>query len=138
MLIGPSRAGKTPLAFYLAQRGFKVANYPLVPDEDPPPEFFNIDQKKCIGLMIQPERLREIRIERMAQFNRTNTQYASMAEIKKEVRWIKTFYMRRGPSWPTIDTTNSGVVETAARIIEIFDRRKGDSLAAAYVSPLND
>lgn len=136
MLIGPSRAGKTPLSFYLAQRGYKVANYPLVPDEDPPKELFQIDQSKCFALFIKPERLRAIRVERMKQFNRADTSYASLANIQKEINWIKTFYMRRGPTWPIIDTTDAGVVETAARIMEIFDRRKGDSVAAAYESPL--
>lgn len=138
MLVGPSRAGKTPLAFYLAQRGFKVANYPIVPEEEVPPELFEITQSKVIGLLIQPERLQAIRIERMAQFGRTSTQYASLERIRKEVRWIKNFYLRHGSQWPIIDTTNAGVVETAARITEIFDRRKGDSLAAAYESPLTD
>jgi len=132
MLVGPSRAGKTPLAFYLAQRGYKVANYPIVPDEEPPKELFELDQTKVFALIIQPERLREIRVERMAQFGRKNTKYASLENIKKEVRWMQTFYMRRGPKWPMIDTTNSGVVETAARIVEILDRRKGSPLAAAF------
>jgi len=136
MLIGPSRAGKTPLAFYLAQRGFKVANYPLVPDEEPPAELFTIDQNKCFALFIQADRLQAIRTERMRQFNRTNTRYGSIDSIKKEVSWIKTFYLRRGPGWPIIDTSNSGVVETAARILEILDRRKGDSLDAAQGSRL--
>lgn len=132
MLIGPSRAGKTPLAFYLAQQGFKVANYPLVPDEEPPPELFTIDQSKCFALSIQPEKLQSIRQERMKKFGRLSTAYASLNEVKKEMNWIRTFYIRRGPSWPVIDTTNSGVVETAARIQEILDRRKGDSLAASF------
>lgn len=138
MLIGPSRAGKTPLAFYLAQRGFKVANYPLVPEEEPPPELFKIAQRKCIALMIQPERLQAIRTERMAQFGRSGTSYASLDNIRKEVRWIKNFYLRRGPAWPIIDSTNAGVTETAARIMEIFDRRKGDSIAASFESPLTE
>jgi len=134
MLVGPSRAGKTPLAFYLAQRGFKVANYPLVPDEEAPPELFKLDQNKCFALTINPEKLRAIRVERMKQFGRSNTQYADLAALKKEVSWIKTFYIRKGPTWPVIDTSDAGVVETASRIMEILDRRKGDSLAAAYVS----
>merc|ERR550532_2799160 len=87
MLVGPSRAGKTPLAFHLAQRGFKVANYPIVPDEEPPPELFKITQSKCVGLLIQPERLQAIRIERMAQFGRSSSKYASLESIRKEVRW---------------------------------------------------
>ncbi|CAE8589294.1 unnamed protein product [Polarella glacialis] len=136
MLIGPSRAGKTPLSFYLAQRGFKVANYPLVPDEEPPKELLELDQDKCFALMISADKLAGIRAERMKQFNRTNTSYADLSEIKKEVNWMKQFYMRKGPRWPIIDTTNAGVVETAARIMEILDSRKGDSLAASYVSPV--
>jgi len=134
MLIGPSRAGKTPLSFYLAQRGYKVANYPLVPEEEPPQELFDIDQQKCFALQIKPERLQEIRTQRMKQFNRSNTQYANLTNIKKEVSWIKNFYLRRGPKWPIIDTSNAGVVETAARIMEILDRRKGDAVAASYQS----
>ncbi|CAL1170910.1 unnamed protein product [Cladocopium goreaui] len=93
MLIGPSRAGKTPLSFYLAQRGYKVANYPLVPEEEPPKELFELDQQKCFALQIKPERLREIRTQRMKQFNRSNTQYANLTNIKKEVSWIKNFYL---------------------------------------------
>mmetsp|Transcript_84966 Transcript_84966/g.275168 ORF Transcript_84966/g.275168 Transcript_84966/m.275168 type:complete len:411 (-) Transcript_84966:60-1292(-) len=139
MLVGPSRAGKTPLAFYLAQRGYKVANYPLVPDEEPPPELFSIPQERCVALMIQPERLQAIRAERMLRLmGKSSTRYASLDALKKEVRWIKNFYLRQGSRWPIIDTTDAGVVETAARIIEIFDRRKGDSLAASYVSPLTE
>lgn len=136
MLVGPSRAGKTPLSFYLAQRGFKVANYPLIPDEEPPKELFNIDQQKCFALQIKPERLQEIRTQRMKQFNRRNTDYANLNNIKKEVSWIKSFYLRRGPKWPIIDTSNAGVAETAARIMEILDRRKGDALAASLESAL--
>ncbi|CAK9012426.1 unnamed protein product [Durusdinium trenchii] len=136
MLIGPSRAGKTPLSFYLAQRGYKVANYPLVPEEEPPKELFELDQQKCFALQIKPERLQEIRTQRMKQFNRSNTKYANLTNIKKEVSWIKNFYLRKGPKWPIIDTSNAGVVETAARIMEILDRRKGDAVAASYQSSM--
>jgi len=136
MIVGASRAGKTPLAFYLAQLGFKVANYPIVPDEEFPKELFEMDQTKIIGLLIQPQKLQEIRQQRMLQLNLKTSKYADIGEIKKEVNWIKTFYMRRGPKWPIIDTTDSGVVETASRILEILDRRKGDCLDAAYISPV--
>jgi len=137
MLIGPSRAGKTPLAFYLAQRGFKVANYPLVMGEEPPKELFTIDQKKCFGLSIKAEKLQAIRIERMKQFKSRGAQtYDSISEIKKEINWMKTFYLQKGKDWPIIDTTDAGVGETASRILQILDRRKGNSLDAAYVSAL--
>merc|ERR1712176_410427 len=65
MIIGPSRSGKTPLAFFLAQRGYKVANYPLVPDEDIPKELFELDPKRVFALTIQPEKLSSIRNTRM-------------------------------------------------------------------------
>merc|ERR1712032_688550 len=137
MLVGPSRAGKTPLAFYLAQRGFKVANYPLVMGEEPPKELFTIDQRKCFALSIKPEKLHAIRVERMKQFkSRGSKTYDSITEIKKEVNWLKTFYLQKGNDWPIIDTTDSGVTETASRIMQILDRRKGNSLDASYVSAL--
>lgn len=129
MLVGPSRAGKTPLAFYLAQHGFKVANYPLVPDEEPPPELFTMDQSKVFALFIEPGRLQAIRKERMLKLGRANSSYADIKEVKKEANWIRMFYMRR--NWPIIDTSESGVAESSARILEILDRRKGDSLAAS-------
>mmetsp|Transcript_21244 Transcript_21244/g.56781 ORF Transcript_21244/g.56781 Transcript_21244/m.56781 type:complete len:503 (-) Transcript_21244:158-1666(-) len=135
MLVGPSRSGKTPLAFYLAQRGLKVANYPLVPDEEPPKELFEIDQEKCFALIIAPEKLQKIRMERMAQFGRQSSSYASIANVRKEVAWMKQFFISQGPAWPVIDTTNAGLVEVAAHIFEILDRRKGDSLAACFKAP---
>jgi len=138
MLIGPSRAGKTPLAFYLAQRGFKVANYPLVMGEEPPKELFTIDQSKCFALSIKPEKLQAIRVERMKQFKSRRSQaYDSISEIKKEINWMKTFYLQKGSGWPIIDTTESGIEETASRIMQILDRRKGNSVDASYVSALN-
>lgn len=108
----------------------------MVPEEEPPKELFELDQQKCFALQIKPERLREIRTQRMKQFNRSNTQYANLTNIKKEVSWIKNFYLRKGPKWPIIDTSNAGVVETAARIMEILDRRKGDAVAASYQSSM--
>merc|ERR1712032_664738 len=94
MLIGPSRAGKTPLAFYLAQRGFKVANYPVVPDEKPPPELFDPGlQSRCVALSITPEQqLYKRRTARMKEFGRDAGTYGSLRTCTKEVSWLKTFY----------------------------------------------
>jgi len=126
VLIGLSRSGKTPLSFFLAQRGFKVANYPVVPDEDPPTDLFDpAIQHKCVGLTIKPERLQAVRAERMAGFGRAQSEYASLQNCTKEVNWLKTFYMRRGPRWPILDTTNGGVEETAAKILKLLAKQRG-------------
>lgn len=132
VLIGVSRSGKTPLSYFLAQRGFKVANYPIVPDEEPPIELFHEDiQHKCFGLIIKPERLAKVRNERMNDFGRAKSTYASVPNCAKEVSWLKTFYMRRGPRWPVLDTTDGSVEEIAAKIIKILKSQRGADEAAS-------
>mmetsp|Transcript_16153 Transcript_16153/g.41808 ORF Transcript_16153/g.41808 Transcript_16153/m.41808 type:complete len:543 (-) Transcript_16153:72-1700(-) len=139
ILIGLSRAGKTPLSFYLAQRGYKVANYPAVPDEDPPEELFAPElQEKCVALSISPQRLQAVRSERMKEFGRASSEYASAANCTKEVAWLRTFYMRRGPGWPVVDTTNGGVEECAAKIIKMLEDRRianGGDASKRVLSP---
>ena len=126
ILIGLSRSGKTPLAFFLAQRGFKVANYPVIPDEDPPEQLFNPSlQSKCVALTIQAQRLHAVRSARMNDYGSSKSTYSSLDNCRKEVNWLKTFYMRKGPRWPVIDTTNGGVEETAAKVLKILQRLKG-------------
>jgi len=126
ILIGLSRSGKTPLAFFLAQRGFKVANYPVIPDEDPPEQLFDPSlQSKCVALTIQAQRLHAVRSARMSDYGSSKSTYSSLDNCRKEVNWLKTFYMRKGPRWPVIDTTNGGVEETAAKVLKILQRLKG-------------
>ncbi|CAJ1439586.1 unnamed protein product [Effrenium voratum] len=126
ILIGLSRAGKTPLSFFLAQRGFKVANYPVIPDEEPPEDLFNPEhQQKCVALTIQAQRLHAVRQARMTAYGSAKSMYSSLENCRKEVNWLKTFYMRKGPRWPVIDTTNGGVEETAAKVLKILQNLKG-------------
>ena len=113
IIVGPSRAGKTPLSFYLGLRGMKVANYPIVPDESPPAELYE-HREKVIALTIDPERLAYIREQRMKQFGRTDSRYASVSEIREEIKQIERMYQKN--DWFTIDTTHSGLEETAAVI----------------------
>lgn len=126
ILIGLSRSGKTPLAFFLAQRGFKVANYPVIPDEDPPEQLFDPAlQSKCVALTIQAQRLHAVRSARMTDYGSSKSTYSSLENCRKETNWLKTFYMRKGPRWPVIDTTNGGLEETAAKVLKILQRIKG-------------
>jgi len=121
LLIGLSRAGKTPLSYFLAQRGYKVANYPVVPDEDPPSELFDPAlQSRCIALTISPEPLKARRTARMKEFGRDRSTYGSLETCMKEVGWLKTFYMRRGPRWPVIDTSSGAVEEIAGKILKVL------------------
>lgn len=134
ILIGLSRAGKTPLSVFLAQRGFKVANYPVVPDEEPPKELFDPSmQHKMIALVIKPERLQVVRGERMQDFGRKTSTYSSLQNCMKEVNWLRTFYMRKGPRWPVVDTT-AGLEESAAKIIKILAKQNGESSSSPQYS----
>eukprot|EP00439_Symbiodinium_sp_Y106_P015166 s5373_g2.t1 len=114
------------LRFFLAQRGFKVANYPVIPGEDPPKHLFDpAIQHKCVALTIQAQRLHAVRSARMKDYGREESKYASMENCKKEVNWLKTFYMRQGPHWTVLDTTNGGVEETAAKVLKVLQQLKG-------------
>jgi len=137
IIIGLSRAGKTPLSIFLAQRGFKVANYPVVPDEQPPKELFDpAIQGKCIALTIEPGRLASIRQERMADFGRSTSTYSSLQNCTKECRWLKTFYMRHGPRWPQIDTSSGALEEQAAKIIKLLKAKAGEEASSPkYANP---
>lgn len=133
VLIGLSRAGKTPLSFYLAQRGYKVANYPVVPGEDPPKELFDpAVAERCVGLTIEPDRLRALRVERIKEFGMSQSAYASMVGCTREVSWLKTFFMKEGSKWPKIDTTNAGVEENASKIIRLL---KNGGITRSFGSP---
>ncbi|GAB5353811.1 hypothetical protein AAMO2058_000065900 [Amorphochlora amoebiformis] len=129
IIVGPSRAGKTPLSFYLSLRGFKVANYPIVIGEEPPKELFEF-KDRVVALTIAPERLAYIRGERMKQFGRLETRYASLAEIKDEMRQIERLY-KHNPSWLILDTTNTGLEESAAEIFKKMDQRSGTTTPQA-------
>ena len=90
VLIGVSRTSKTPLSMYLAHKGYKVANVPLVPEVSPPDELFNVPRGKCIGLIITPDKLNEIRKERLKAIGLTSqASYASYERILEELDYAK-------------------------------------------------
>lgn len=118
VLIGVSRTSKTPLSMYLAHKGFKVANIPLVKGIDPPTELFEIDQNRVVGLLIDAKRLVELRSARLMQLQQSpRSKYANYDEILDEIICCKQLY-RKNPKWLSIDVTHKSVEESASEIIK--------------------
>ena len=121
VLIGVSRTSKTPTSIYLANKGFKTSNIPLVNENSLPKKLRDNPQITCVvGLNTEPERLVDIRKNRMNSLKETeNKKYTSIENIKKEIIDAKkTFQKYR---WPSIDVTRKSVEETAASIIKIHE-----------------
>jgi regulator of PEP synthase PpsR (kinase-PPPase family) len=121
ILVGVSRTSKTPTSIYLANKGFKTSNIPLVNENSLPKKLRENPQITCVvGLNTEPERLVDIRKNRMSSLKETeNTKYTSIESIKKEIIDAKkTFQKYR---WPSIDVTRKSVEETAASIIKIHE-----------------
>lgn len=117
VLVGVSRSSKTPLSMYLAHKGYKVANVPLVKGIDPPQELFLIDQNKIVGLVIDTRRLVEIRTSRLLNMRQSpRGSYADYQQVEDEVAYCKRLY-RQHPEWMTIDVTNKSVEEAASEIM---------------------
>jgi len=121
VLIGVSRSSKTPLSMYLAHKGYKVANVPLVKGIDPPEELFQIDQNRIVALIIDPKRLVEIRASRLINMRQsTRGSYADYQLVEDEIAYCKQFY-RRHPEWMVIDVTNKSVEESSSEIMRRMD-----------------
>ena len=121
ILVGVSRTSKTPTSIYLANKGFKTSNIPLV-NENSLPEFLKKNpQISCVvGLSTEPERLADLRKNRMNSLKETeNIQYTDLENIKKEVLEAKKTFQKY--KWPLIDVTRKSVEETAASIIKIHE-----------------
>ena len=121
ILVGVSRTSKTPTSIYLANKGFKTSNIPLVNENSLPKKLRENPQVTCVvGLNTEPERLVDLRKNRMNSLKESeNTKYTSIDNIKKEIEEAKkTFQKYR---WPSIDVTRKSVEETAASIIKIHE-----------------
>ena len=121
ILLGVSRTSKTPTSIYLANKGYKTSNIPLVNENSIPEILKNNPRISCvIGLNTEPERLADIRKNRMNSLKETeNKSYTDLEKIKKEVNEAKNTF--RKYKWPTIDVTRKSVEETAASIIKIYE-----------------
>ncbi len=122
VLIGVSRTSKTPLSQYLANKRYKVANVPLVPEVEPPEELFKIDPDKCFGLVTTPEKLNFIRKERLLAIGlNEEASYAKIERIQEEIVHFDRIVNKIGCR--VIDVTNRAVEETANLIINHVQQR---------------
>ena len=119
ILVGVSRTSKTPTSIYLANKGFKTSNIPLVNEQSLPNKLKENPQFTCVvGLSTEPERLADLRKNRMNSLKeRENTKYTNLEDIKNEVLNAKKTFQKY--KWPVIDVTRKSVEETAASIIKI-------------------
>ena len=131
LILGVSRTGKTPLSIYLGQRGYKVANLPLVPRDGQllvPKHIENVDPKRVFGLLIDGEVLHSIRANRLRTIgvgarDASAREYAAARVVTQELALAKALYARH-PEWQVLDVTHKGVEETAARIMKLMYRNE--------------
>lgn len=123
ILVGVSRTSKTPLSVFLAHKGYKVSNVPVVLDRPLPDDIHKIDQRRIFALTIDAGSLQAIRHQRIETMRLTSaTNYGDMSYILAELDWADELF-RRNPSWPVIDVTRKAVEETAATILKIIGER---------------
>ena len=122
VLAGVSRTSKTPTAIYLANRGYKVANVPLVPESPPPPHLFKLEHPLIVGLTTNPQRLIQIRRNRLLSLNqRPETDYVHLEAVNAELAFARRLFADHG--WPVIDVTRRSIEETALAIVHLYSER---------------
>ncbi len=124
VLLGVSRTSKTPTSIYLANRGYKTVNIPLVMDQKIPNDLKSTNNKTCvIGLVADPNRLADIRRNRIAIMKENRIkEYTNLNSIKDEIDQSKKLFKKY--NWPIIDVTRKSVEETAASILKIYEIKK--------------
>lgn len=124
VLLGVSRTSKTPTCIYLAHRGVRAANVPLVPGQSLPEKLFKLQKALIVGLLISPDRLIQIRRNRLLSLNETReSSYIDQDAVREEVINARRLYERN--NWPTIDVTRRSVEETAAAVLNLLSRGHG-------------
>lgn len=130
VIIGISRTSKTPLSNYIAQRGYRVANVPLVLDLPIPPELEAVDPRRVFGLVLEPAVLAKIRRERMQALHmRPDSEYGDLHHIRREAAWAKGI-LDKHPEWTVINVTRKAVEETAGEVIQLYRERFEPQLVA--------
>ena len=121
ILLGVSRTSKTPTSIYLANRGFKTSNIPLVNENSIPTKVIAKNFSPCVvGLMTEAERLYDLRRNRLTSLKEDqNSEYVNIDKIKDELDSARRIFKEN--NWPTIDVTRKSVEETAASIIKIYE-----------------
>jgi regulator of PEP synthase PpsR (kinase-PPPase family) len=119
VLVGVSRTSKTPTSIYLANRGVKTANIPLVPGVSPPEALERARKPLVVGLIASPERIVQIRQNRLLSLNADdNTAYVDRDLVAEEIAYSRRLCGRR--NWPLIDVTRRSIEETAAAILDLY------------------
>lgn len=122
ILTGVSRSSKTPTSIYLANRGYKVANVPLVVESPPPPALYRLVHPLIVGLTTSPDRLIQIRRNRLLTLNQSpETAYVDQEAVVAELTFARRIFSDQG--WPVIDVTRRSIEETAAAIINLINER---------------
>jgi regulator of PEP synthase PpsR (kinase-PPPase family) len=124
VLVGVSRTSKTPTCIYLANRGIKAANIPIVPGVPLPPELETATRPLIVGLTNDPERLIQVRRNRLAMLHHdASTDYTDIEAVRSEVAQARRLFAQN--HWPVIDMSRRSIEETAAAILKLLARRHG-------------
>jgi regulator of PEP synthase PpsR (kinase-PPPase family) len=119
VLLGVSRTSKTPTSIYLANRGYKAANVPVIPNAPLPSALENLRRPLIVGLIASPERIVQIRQNRLLSLNAdTHTEYVDRVAVAEEIAASRRLFAEKG--WPTIDVTRRSIEETAAAILDLY------------------
>jgi regulator of PEP synthase PpsR (kinase-PPPase family) len=123
VLVGASRTSKTPTCVYLAIRGIRAANVPLVPSIPPPPQLLTASSPLVVGLWASPDRLVQIRRNRLIVLGEVrDTSYVDLETVRAEVAATRKLFDQQG--WPAIDVSRRSVEETAAAVINLLTERQ--------------
>lgn len=120
LLAGVSRSSKTPTSIYLANRGYKTANIPIVVESPPPVELFDLKHPLIVGLTTSADRLIQIRRNRLLSLNQApETSYVDQDSVSREVAYARRMFADNG--WPVIDVTRRSIEETAATVLQLME-----------------
>ena len=122
VLTGVSRSSKTPTSIYLANRGYKTANIPIVVESPPPAALFRLVHPLVVGLTTSPDRLIQIRRNRLLSLNQSpETAYVDQEVVSAELAFARRIFSDQG--WPVIDVTRRSIEETAAAVINLVNEK---------------
>jgi [pyruvate, water dikinase]-phosphate phosphotransferase / [pyruvate, water dikinase] kinase len=125
VLAGVSRSSKTPTSIYLANRGYKVANIPIVVESPPPTTLYRLKNPLVVGLTTSADRLIQVRRNRLLSLNQApETPYVDQEAVTRELAFARRMFADNG--WPVIDVTRRSIEETAAAIISLVNERRGE------------
>ncbi|MDP1027820.1 pyruvate, water dikinase regulatory protein [Sphingomonas sp. KR1UV-12] len=125
VLAGVSRSSKTPTSIYLANRGYKTANIPIVVESPPPPVLFRLQRPLIVGLTTSADRLIQVRRNRLLSLNQQpDTPYVEEEAVAREIAFARRMFADHG--WPVIDVTRRSIEETAAAIVSLANQRRAE------------